>query len=284
MLIKNTWVWILAAAFSMSLCFSGLSYARGSSGGFSGGFSSSRSSGGSWGGGSRSSGGGWGSGGKSSYTTTWGSTGSGSKSSTWGSSGSKSSGGVWGTTTVTPVKPTTTVGEKGSDKSKGWGSTSDKTSPSGMALGGRNATKSTNIGSDKALYEKAKMSGTAFKTREEAVKDFQTKNAAKYTTNFTTEPKVRPAYIPTSTTIGGRQHVVIYSPQYGGYGYFNDGSWVAYSVMRDAAMMSTLMNQNHYYYGPTPVVVSSGPTLGSIFLYIIICLIIIMVIVTMVRR
>lgn len=224
--MRKAWLWAMCTILTMTLCFSTMSYARGGGGGGGGG---GHSSGGfsSGGGGGRSSGGGWSGGG-----------GSKSGGSTWGS-GTKSSDSGWGS---------------------GWGSkpaatpAKDGGKASGMGLTGRDATKSTTTKSpaDKALYEKAKMQGTSFKTRDEAVKDFQTKNAGKYTNKFTSEPATRPSYIPSTTMVGGHSYTVIYNPGMGGYGYYNGATWIMYDAMRDAAMMGMLMNQNHYYYGPAP--------------------------------
>jgi len=206
---------ILAACVLLSvfLCLNHEAFARGG-GGSSGGHSSS----GGFSSGGRSSGGGF-SGSSSSSSGGWGSSSksSSSSSSDWGSSKSTDSGSSWGVTK----------------------------SPSSTPNVGSSAT-------DKALYDKAKMSGTAFSTRDEAVKSFQAKNADKFSSKFTTEPSTRPAYIPPSTTVGGQNYTVVYSPGFGGYGYYMNGQWMMYDVMRDVAMTSALMHQNQYYYGAPP--------------------------------
>ncbi len=236
-MLRKSWFVVICVVLSMSLCLSGMGFAKGG-GGSSGGFSS----------GSRSSGG-WGSGGSTKSTPA-------APSKSWGSG----SGGKWGSDVPTVTTPPRTATDPKGKDDKG----------SGMGVTGRDATKSTITKSpaDKALYEKAKMSGTTFKTRDEAVKDFQTKNAAKYANKFSTEPKVRPDYIPGTTIVGGHSYTVIYNPGMGGYGYYNGASWIMYDAMRDAAMMSMLMNQNHYYYGAPPA--SDGGFLVLFFILLVV--------------
>lgn len=44
---------------------------------------------------------------------------------------------------------------------------------------------------------------------------------------------------------------MIYNSGFGGYGYYNAlGAWIAYDVMTDAIMMSSLMHRHNYYYPP----------------------------------
>lgn len=242
---RKFWAVFVFAVFALSLCLSndGLCRGGGSSSSSSGGHSSS-----SGGFSSGSSGGGRSSGGYSSPSSSgWGSGSSSKSSGGWGSPStssppSKSSGGWGSPSTSTPPSP------------KGWGASKSESTPSkDIGASGRSGAKApTKVQSaaDKAMYDKAKMSGTAFKSREEATKAFQEKNAGKYAATFKEEPKTRPDYIPQSTTVGGSSYTVVFNPAYGGYGYMSPTGWIMYDAMRDAAMISVLMGRNNYYYGP----------------------------------
>lgn len=111
---------------------------------------------------------------------------------------------------------------------------------------------------DKKRYETAVKNGTSFKTRESAVADFKTKNAVKYTSTFTTEPKKRPTYIPMKyRSSNGSSYDVVYDPTQRGYGYWNGGgpglgAWMAYDALSDTAMLNSLMAKNNYYVGSAP--------------------------------
>lgn len=142
---------------------------------------------------------------------------------------------------------------------------------------------------DKAAYDKAKMSGKVFANKDQAIADFKAKNAATFTNKFDREPATRPEYIPTTTLVGGRSVTVFYNQSYGGYGY-NDsaGRWMMYDAMADAAMMSVMMSNRGYYYGPQPVYtttyVSGGRGAFSFFFGVIFLVVIVAVIVALVRR
>ena len=142
----------------------------------------------------------------------------------------------------------------------GGGRTSGFSSPSTGGTGGWGAgssrvsnSRSAGVSSaDRALYDKAKMRGTVYKSRDEAVTAFKAQHQNEYPSTFASQPAARPDYIPQSTTVNGSPVPVIYNPQYGGYGYYNSGRWQMYSVFLDAAMLATLMHHNNYYYGPPP--------------------------------
>ena len=96
---------------------------------------------------------------------------------------------------------------------------------------GRNASLSKPITSaptmsaaDKALYERAKQSGTVYTNREQATDSFKTKYVKEFTTKFQEEPKARPTYIPPSysPTSNSPSYTVVYNQRYGGYGYWNN--------------------------------------------------------------
>ena len=112
---------------------------------------------------------------------------------------------------------------------------------------------------ERSKYEAASKSGTAFKTRESAVADFKTKNAAKYTSTYLSEPAQRPSHIPTTYSNGGHSYTVIYNQGYGGYGYWNGGgpgigTFLMYDMMMDNAMLNRQMAQQNYYIGDVPPV------------------------------
>lgn len=108
-----------------------------------------------------------------------------------------------------------------------------------------------------ALQQKAKSSGTSFKSKSAATSDFKSKYGSKYTSTYKTQPATRPEHIPQTYSSGGKTYNVTYNTQYGGYGYMYDGRWMMYDAMADAAMLSVLMSRNNYYYDGMPV--RSGP-------------------------
>jgi hypothetical protein len=122
-------------------------------------------------------------------------------------------------------------------------------------LGSGAAGRSTMSRADRALFERARTRGTAFSTRNEALKAFKRQNQGKFQTRFSSRPTSRPAYIPrTITGPNGSKHSVEYRPGLGGYGYYNPslGRWVLYSVLGDALMTNRLMRNQGYYYGGVP--------------------------------
>ncbi len=140
-------------------------------------------------------------------------------------------------------------GSRSKSKSSTWGNKAKGTRSA------RNASSTTGKGSkaDKALYQKASANGTAFKTRSDATKSFQTKYGSQYPSRYSTQPATRPSHIPQKTKVDGKNYDVSYSRNNGGYGYYGpSGAWMAYSVVRDVTMMSMLMNNHGYYYGGAP--------------------------------
>lgn len=142
--------------------------------------------------------------------------------------------------------------------------TSTSSSSKGSSFKPASQNKGTSVpkyksATDKAAYEKAVKSGTAFKTRDDAVKDFSAKHGSKYTSTFPKEPVTRPAHIPQTTTVGGQSYNVNYNPQYGGYGYTNSlGTWMMFDALTDAATMTMLMNNHNYYVGSPHVEEKAG--------------------------
>ncbi len=102
---------------------------------------------------------------------------------------------------------------------------------------------------DQAVLNRARTQGTTFASRAEAERAFQRDYSNRFPTTYSREPSQRPSHIPPSTTVDGRTHDVAYNSRYGGYGFMRDGTWVAYNVFRDVALMSMLMRQNSYVYG-----------------------------------
>lgn len=175
--------------------------------------------------------------------------------------------GAWGSKTVAPA-----------EKPK-WGE-SQKPTPTAAApktalAGKRDSAVPAKAPSkvDKAFAEKAKMKGTSFKNRNDAVKDFRAKNEAKFVNKFDREPAIRPSYIPQTTTVGGSSYTVIYNPGFGGYGYYGPGgSWIAYNMWADAIMMNAMMHNHGYYYGqPVIVTYSVWHWLGG---FLLVCIVV----------
>lgn len=103
------------------------------------------------------------------------------------------------------------------------------------------------------MYDRAKMNGTAFQSREQATSNFKQKYGSQYTNKFSSEPKSRPNYIPQTTNVGGRNYTVIYNQGMGGYGYCGlGGRWMMYDMMMDMAMVDMMMGNHGYYYGAPP--------------------------------
>ena len=101
---------------------------------------------------------------------------------------------------------------------------------------------------EKAAYEKAKKSGTAFSSKADAQKAFKEKHADKYKSTYATKPATRPDHIPQTTTgPNGNTYNITYNQNQGGYGYTNSlGAFIMYDAMSDAVMMSALMSRNNY--------------------------------------
>jgi len=206
------------------------------------------------------------------------------------SSGSRSSGSSWGGSRSTP-----SAAPKPSAPSSGWGgSKSTPSTPaaspstpskSSSSWGGNKSTPAvanTRTAAEQKAYESAKMQGKAFDNKDAAVKDFQTKNSTKYSSTFDKEPPKRPEHIPSTYSSGGRSYNVVYDPIHRGYGYYGPGgAWIMYDAMRDAAMMSVLMNHNGYYVGspvaygqPGTVYVDNGSHGWGVFWTILIIIVV----------
>lgn len=186
--------------------------------------------------------------------------------SSFSSGGSKSSG--WSSPSKSSPAPSTSSSKSSGFSSKdSWGSSSKAVNSSG------NNSYRPSTASETALQKKAIQNGTAYKTKDEAVNKFTQSHADKYPSKYSSEPSSRPNHIPSATSYGGRNYNVVYSPLYGGYGFYDvSGAWIAYSVFRDAAMMGALMN-HHGYYGTPGVVVATGYSAVGVFFMSLIVLI-----------
>jgi hypothetical protein len=175
---------------------------------------------------------------KSSGSSSWGSS---SKSSSPSSSGSS----FWGGSST-------------------WGSSSKSSSPSTSSNGFSSSKNSSSV--DVNVYNAAKANGTAFTSKDVAIKDFQSKYSSKYTSKFSSEPESRPSYIPKNTVVGGNTYNVTYNRDYGGYGYMNSlGQWIMYDLMLDSIHRDSVMANHGYYYGPAP----GHPIVWIIIIFII---------------
>lgn len=137
-----------------------------------------------------------------------------------------------------------------------WGSNRARTTTTRQSLSGtRGATARSNTrGVSNAQYQRARTNGTTFQTRQQAEQAFVSRNSSQYPSRYSTQPSSRPAHIPQSTRVDGRNVNVAYNAGLGGYGYLHPtlGTWVLYSAMADAAMLGLLMSNRGYYYGPAP--------------------------------
>ena len=136
---------------------------------------------------------------------------------------------------------------------------------------------------DKALYNRAKQSGTVFKSRDEAAASFKKQYAEEFKTTFAKEPTVRPVYIPqTYSDAPGHSATVTYNPRYGGYGYWTGGgpdlgTWIMYDLLSDAAMSQRVYAQKGYHIGEAPANASLG-----IFIWIVVLVVIVFAIVAII--
>jgi hypothetical protein len=247
---------VFAVALALIMPVDALAGKSGSSGGSSrsssSGFSGSRSSGSSFSG-SRSSGSGF----SSKPSTPSHSSSSSSRSSPSGFSSKPS------TPPATHSTPSTS-----SSRSSPSGFSSSPTTKSPAATTNTTTSKPVQTALDSKVAKANTVSAPSYKTKEQAISAFKEKNASTYTSKFTTEPKTRPEYIPPSTSVGGKTVNISYNAGFGGYGYYHPtlGTWMAYDMMHDAAMMSMMMNRHGGYtyvdgpgYGGGVVITSPGP-------------------------
>ncbi|MDZ7640218.1 MAG: hypothetical protein U5J83_18520 [Bryobacterales bacterium] len=144
-------------------------------------------------------------------------------------------------------------------RAKTWGNSrrNTVTPRTGSRSASRPAT-SRSYGVDQTVMNRARTQGTVFQSRNDAQRAFERDNANRFPSTFSREPATRPGYIPSTTTVDGRNYDVGYNPRYGGYGYMQNGSWVGYNALRDVAILSLLMRQNNYVYPQSGRTASDG--------------------------
>ena len=140
---------------------------------------------------------------------------------------------------------------------RSWGSSRSNTgTTTRQSLSGtRGATARSNTrGVSNARYQRARANGTTYQTRQQAEQAFVSRNSSQFPSRYARQPGTRPTHIPQTTRVDGRNVNVTYNAGLGGYGYLHPtlGTWVLYSAMADAAMLSLLMSNHGYYYGPAP--------------------------------
>ncbi len=131
-----------------------------------------------------------------------------------------------------------------------WGKSKTRNQKTGLSNTRRKSSAGRMSSSDRALYNKAKTSNTVFNSKTDALKTFKAKHGSKYPTKFSSQPAIRPDYIPPNITLKGNRHKVFY--RNGGYGYFIGSAWFLYSPLNDDREARRLMAGQGYYYGPRP--------------------------------
>ncbi len=122
----------------------------------------------------------------------------------------------------------------GAGSSSGWGLGRRSSSSTPSAFSGNRSTTGSSS-ADAALYQKAQVNHTAFTDRASAVSDFKQHYSNQYTSNFSSEPAVRPSYIPQTYAVGGQNVNIMYNQGYGGYGYYSPltHAWMMYDLWSD---------------------------------------------------
>ena len=136
-----------------------------------------------------------------------------------------------------------------------FGSGSRTTTTRSTLSGTRGVSSRSNTGGvSRAQYDRSRAAGTTFQNRSQAESAFRQRNAGQYPSRYAQQPASRPAHVPQTTRVDGRNVNVTYNAGLGGYGYLHPtlGTWILYDAMTDAAMMSVLMSRNGYYYGAAP--------------------------------
>lgn len=144
-----------------------------------------------------------------------------------------------------------------------WGNSSPVTVSPRMGSRGSSSAAAGAYGVDQAVINRARTQGTLFQSRGDAIRAFERDNANKFPSSFPREPSARPDYIPSTTTVDGRDYDVTYDPRHGGYGYTRDGAWVAYSALRDASVLSMLMRRGGYLYPGVGMAGAGGGAVGG---------------------
>jgi hypothetical protein len=166
------------------------------------------------------------------------------------------------------------------------GSRSILSSPSTPHLGGISGARSA-ISAQRGLFDSARRTGTLFASKAEASAAFRNSYSRDYSSVFSTEPVVRPSYIPGSALVGGQNVNIVYNSALGGYGYYHPslGTWMLFDALANAAVLDQAMSNRGYYWGGAPVYVSHRPSfLGFAFGVLILFLVASLVIRALARR
>ncbi len=154
---------------------------------------------------------------------------------------------------------------------------SSRTSTTRNSLSGTRgvSSRSNTGGVSRSQYQRSRAAGTTFQNRSQAESAFRQRNAGQFPSRYTRQPSTRPNHIPQSTRVDGRNVNVTYNTGLGGYGYRHPtlGTWILYSAMTDAVMMSALMSRGGYYYGAAPGTYYGGG--GGFFTGLILILLIV---------
>lgn len=135
-------------------------------------------------------------------------------------------------------------------------------------------------GTTRSMYQRAKMSGTAFSNRDDAVNDFKRKYESRYPTTFTKEPTTRPDYVPSSMRVDGRDVPVAYDSAHRGYGYYNNSHvFIPFVIWNDTNRTDSLMRRNGYYYGSY-----ARPNPWGTILMVLLAVAVVIAIILLVRR
>jgi hypothetical protein len=157
-----------------------------------------------------------------------------------------------------------------------FGSSSRTATTRSSLSGTRGVSSRSNTGSvSRSQYQRSRAAGTTFQNRTQAESAFRQRNAGQFPSRYATQPSSRPNHIPQSTRVDGRNVNVTYNAGLGGYGYRHPtlGTWILYSAMTDAVMMSALMSRGGYYYGAAPGTYAGGG--GGFFTGLILILLIV---------
>ncbi len=137
-----------------------------------------------------------------------------------------------------------------SKSTSNWGQSKTRSQKTGLSNTRRKSSAGRMSSADRALYNKAKTSNTVFNSKTDALKTFKNKHGSQYPTKFSSQPGIRPDYIPPNITKKGKRHKVFY--RNGGYGYLIGATWFLYSPFDDDREAEKLMAGKGYYYGPKP--------------------------------
>ena len=180
---------------------------------------------------------------------------------------SSSGSGIWGGSK--PSKPAATPTPKPLPETpaKTWGGSKPSTPTTTTApKSSTQIVRDKQIADQKMKYDSAKATGKAFPSKDAAIEDWKKKNTGKYESKFTTEPSVKPSYIPnTYTGSNGYSAPISYNQQYGGYGYMDAlGTFILWDALTDIAFQDNQIQQAGYYIGNPPTAPPVAATAPSV--------------------